>query len=411
MLNPFTAIQFENIEDAFAYKTDRQLKKAYRLFSLLQWSVPIRIGIAVTPLLLKPGWPFRQLMRATLFEQFVGGETLEETKSVTNRLEAFHVQVILDYGAEHSGRTEAEKDRSTAMFLKVIAFAAIQPNIPFISIKLTALARFSLLEKMDRLMCGADASLLNRYDAMLLLLTSDEVLEWEQVVKRLDQIVEAASKANRAVLIDAEESWIQQPADALVLLLMCRYNRERPVVYNTVQLYRHDRIQFLHQCFEEAVKNNFIYGVKLVRGAYMEKERERAMKMQYPSPIHACKEDCDRDFDASVVYCIERLKQMAVVIATHNEISNAKAAQWVDDAGIDRKHPHIHFSQLFGMSDHITFALSKAGYMVSKYVPFGPLEEVLPYLIRRARENTSIAGQAGRELRLLKSEMKRRRLI
>ena len=411
MLNPFTALQFENTEDAFAYKTDRQLKKAYRLFSLLQWSVPIRIGTAVTPLLLKLGWPFRQLLRATLFEQFVGGETLAETASLTKHLGSFHVQVILDYGVEQSDRTEAEKDRCTAMFLKVIAFAASQPNSPFISIKLTALARFSLLEKMDRLMCGTDASLLNRYDAMLSELSTDEVLEWEQVVKRLDQIVAAASKANRSVLIDAEESWIQQPADALVLKLMCRYNKERPVVYNTAQLYRHDRIQFLQDCFEEAVKNDFIYGVKLVRGAYMEKERERAMNMQYPSPIHAGKEDCDRDFDASVAFCIERLEQMAVVIATHNENSNAKAAQRVDEAGIDRKHPHIHFSQLFGMSDHITFALSKSGYAVSKYVPFGPLKEVLPYLMRRARENTSIAGQTGRELRLLKSEMKRRKLL
>jgi proline dehydrogenase len=222
------------------------------------------------------------------------------------------------------------------------------------------------------------------------------------------RICEAAAKGNVSVLVDAEETWIQDPVDALVMMMMDIFNKDSLVIYNTIQHYRHDRLAFLIASYEAAVERNFILGMKLVRGAYMEKERERATQMGYPSPIQPDKECTDRDFNEGVKFCIKHLDRIALIVASHNEYSNLLAAELMLEKGLSLHHPHIHWSQLYGMSDNITFNLAKAGCSVSKYLPFGPLKDVVPYLMRRAQENSSMKGQTGRELALIKKELKRR---
>jgi len=287
---------------------------------------------------------------------------------------------------------EENYDKAVPEFIRAIEYAAGNPNIPFIAIKVTGFARFSLLEKIHS---GAA-------------LTPEEAAEYTRVRNRIQAIAAAASKHKIAVLIDAEESWIQQPVDDLADELMEQFNKEHVIIYNTFQLYRHDRLAFLKKSFDKAQKQGYLLGAKLVRGAYMEKERRRAEEMGYPSPIQPDKAATDRDYDAAVSFCMERLNNLAVFVGTHNEKSSMLAAGLLHQQQLPHDHAHVSFSQLLGMSDNITFNLAHAGYHVSKYLPYGPVKDVMPYLLRRAQENTSISGQMGRELGLIRKERKRR---
>jgi len=392
-------LSFDNTQNAFAYKTDKELKQAKTLFSTMGYPWLVALGTRITPLIVKGKLPvINSLVRKTIFKQFVGGETLEETKPVAETLARFNVQVILDYGVEGK-EGEANFDNACEQFIRNIHYAATQPNIPFISIKITGLARFGLLQTLDeapRLRSGI-------HDHEM------EVEEWNRVRERMYRICEVAKEKNIGVMIDAEETWIQDPIDRLAMELMQEFNKEKAVVYNTIQLYRHDRLNFLKLSHRIAQQQGFILGEKLVRGAYMEKERARAASNGYASPIQPDKESSDRDYDAAVAYCIDHINEIAVCIGSHNEKSNFMGAQLMHQKGIPHNHPHVHFSQLYGMSDHITFNLAKEGYNVSKYLPFGPMKDVIPYLMRRAQENSSVSGQTPKELFLIKNEIARRK--
>ncbi|MFN8249759.1 MAG: proline dehydrogenase family protein [Ferruginibacter sp.] len=403
-------ISFDNTEYAFAYKSTEELKKANFLFSAMGSPFLVNLGLKLTPLAIKFHIPLsKKIIRNTIFSQFVGGETLEETAAVVNRLEKYKVQVILDYGVEGGENGEEGYDHATTEFIKVIDYAATQKNIPFMSIKVTGIVRFGLLEKIDAAMHEAAGSLMKRYHKVVEQLPTAEKEEWQRVVNRLFKICETANRKNVGVLVDAEESWIQDPVDALTILMMDTYNKGKAVVFNTLQLYRHDRLAFLKDSLVAAEERDFVLGAKLVRGAYMEKERKRAADMGYPSPIQPDKETCDKDYNLAVEFCINNIQRISVIVASHNEYSNLYTTQLLDQKGLPHNHPHVHFSQLFGMSDNITFNLAKSGCSVSKYLPFGPIDDVVPYLMRRAQENSSVSGQTGRELGLIRKELERRK--
>jgi proline dehydrogenase len=409
-MNENTNLSFDNTTIAFAAKTDKELKKAHFLYSAMGKAWLVKLGLAVTPRAIRMHIPLtKTVIRKTIFHQFVGGETLEETARVADKLEKFQVKVILDYGVEgKEGEENFEHARDE--FKRVIAYAATQPNIPFMSVKVTGFARFGLLEKLDAGMKAATGSLMKRYLHALEQLPGEEKEEWHKVRLRTLAVCEAAAATHVGVMIDAEETWITDPVDALTILMMDMFNKEKLVVYNTLQMYRHDRLQFLKDSYDAALEKNFILGTKLVRGAYMEKERKRAIAMSYESPIHADKESCDRDFNKAVEFCIEHIDRISVMVASHNEYSNLYTTQLMDKHGLVHNHPHVHFSQLYGMSDNITFNLAKSGFSASKYLPFGPIKDVIPYLMRRAQENSSVSGQTGRELGLIKKEIKQRGL-
>ncbi|MEO6330896.1 MAG: proline dehydrogenase family protein [Ginsengibacter sp.] len=398
-------LSFDNTEIAFAYKTDKDLKKARFLFSSMAKSWLVKLGTKITPLAIKLNLPINGLIKNTIFKQFVGGETLEETKPVIDELARYNVHAILDYGVEGK-EGEDSFEHATAAFINVIEYAASQKNIPFISIKLTGFARFGLLEKLDAA-ANSDSGAEGKIDTGIL--NDDEKNEFEKVRSRLIAICDVAAKKNVGVLIDAEETFIQDPVDALAMQMMQLFNKEKAIVYNTVQLYRHDRLRFLKKSFQNAGSHNCILAVKLVRGAYMEKERKRAEEMNYPSPIQPDKRATDKDYNAAVEFCISQIDKIFLIVASHNELSNLYATQLLQKQHGVSDHTHVHFSQLYGMSDNITFNLAKAGYSVSKYLPFGPIADVIPYLMRRAEENSSISNYTGRELALIKKELQRRK--
>ncbi len=391
-------ISFDNTENAFAYKSTKHLKMARFLFKTMDNPVLIQLGVRLSPLAIKLGLPVKGLMRKTIFQQFVGGESLLETAVVGELLHKYGVKVILDYGVEGK-QGEENFEHTTEEFIKVIKYASTKKNISFISVKVTGIARFALLQRLNdapRIRSGVHDN-------------EAEAEEWERVRDRMYRICDAAAEYNIGVLIDAEESWIQDPVDRLTMEMMEEFNQDKVIVYNTIQLYRTDRLQFLHMSHRIAQQNKFMLGVKLVRGAYMEKERDRASHKGYPSPIHLTKHASDDDYNAAVAFCFSRLSDTACIIATHNEESNLLAAQLMETNGIALDHSHVHFSQLYGMSDNITFNLAKEGFSVSKYLPFGPINDVIPYLMRRAQENKSVSGQTGRELALIEKELKRRK--
>lgn len=391
-------LSLNNTQNAFAYKSNTDLNKAKWLFTVIQNPWIVSLGTRFTPMLMKSGLPINGLIRSTIFNQFVGGETLEESARVTKMLGSYGVQVILDYGVE-AKEGDASFDAVTEQFIAAIEFAATQDNVPFVSVKLTGLSSMHLLERLNdapRLRSGIHDS------------ESDDAA-WNRLKERMYAICDVAATHGIGILIDAEETWIQDPIDRLAIELMGVYNKERVIVYNTYQLYRSDRLRFLELSHKIAAEGNFILGAKLVRGAYMEKERARAEAMGYPSPIQIDKSATDADFDAAVVYCLDHLDQIGLILASHNEVSNLKCAQMMKDKGLPNNHPHIHFSQLYGMSDHISFNMASEGYKVSKYLPFGPLHDVIPYLMRRAQENSSVNGQTNRELLLIRQEIARRK--
>lgn len=405
-VNP--GLSFDNTEYAFVYKTDRQLKGARFLFSMMARPWIVRLGTRLAPWSLKVGLPVKGLIRKTIFSQFVGGETLEQTASVAKTLGKYNVKVILDYGVEGK-EGEDNFENACQEFIRVIKYAATQPNIPFMSVKITGFARFALLEEIHSLMQQEAGTLMKKYLKTVESLPEEKKEEWHRIRNRVMRVCDAAEKNGIGVSIDAEETWIQDPVDALTILMMDTFNKQRAVVYNTTQHYRTDRQQFLKDSYAAALERNFILGAKLVRGAYMDKERKRAVEKGYASPIMPDKESTDKDYNESVKFCIEHIDKIALMVASHNEYSNLYATQLLVEKGLPLSHPHVHWSQLYGMSDNITFNLAHSGCSVSKYLPFGPIKDVIAYLMRRAQENTSVGGQTGRELGLIKRELQRRK--
>ncbi|MBK9527358.1 MAG: proline dehydrogenase family protein [Acidobacteria bacterium] len=386
-------LNFQDTATAFADKNDSQLKEKYRLFKLLNSPLLNSIGSAATRFALSIGLPVEGLIKATIFEQLCGGETIEESMPTIEGLGRSGVGAILDYSVEGKA-TEEDFDRTKNEIIRTIERAKDDPNIPFAVFKVTGIAPLGTLERMSHK---------KKLDAK-------GQAKCERIHTRVSEICEYAYSVKQPVFIDAEESWIQDAIDRLATDMMERFNREEPIVYTTIQSYRTDRLQFLKDSRRQAKLDGYIYAVKLVRGAYMEKERERAAEIGYPSPIHATKAETDADYDAALEYCMRHFKDMAFVAASHNEESTQKVVAMMHEFGISPNHPHIFFSQLYGMGDNISYVLAKEGYNVSKYVPYGPVADTVPYLIRRANENSSAAGYVSRELEMIEKELKRRKL-
>jgi len=384
-----------NTEIAFAYKSDAALRKSARLFSLMNKQWLVNLGAKLGLPAIKMRLPFAEsIVKNTVYEQFCGGTTLLDSMQTIEKLQEFGVATILDYGAEAK---EKEEDFNNTMNenIRAIEFAARTPGVPMISTKVTGMARFELLEAIQR----GDV------------LTPAQRAEYKNVLKRIDSICYVASQKNVGIYIDAEETWIQDSINHLANLMMQRYNREKVIVYNTFQMYRTDQLQYLMNSFKQARKEGYLLGAKLVRGAYMEKERDRAARMGYPSPIHPTKAATDDAFDTGMRFCVDNYEYIASCNASHNANSVMLQAELIAKRGIPRDHPHLWFSQLYGMSDNLTFNLAKSGFNVAKYVPYGPVRDVVPYLIRRAQENTSVTGDMTREHALVVNEMKRRGLV
>lgn len=386
-------LNFQDTAIAFADKSNSELKEKYRMFKMMNSPFLNEIGTSITKFALSLGLPVKGLIKHTVFEQFCGGETIEECQKTIEKLGKSHIGTILDYSVE--GKSAEEDFEATKKeTLKTIERAKNDENIPFAVFKITGIAPLGTLEKVSN---GTD-------------LTEKGKAKWERIQYRVNKICELAFSLDQPIFIDAEESWIQNSIDKLATEMMEKYNREKPIVYNTIQLYRHDRLEFLKMSHEKAKADGYFLAVKLVRGAYMEKERERAEEMEYPSPIQPDKAATDRDYDLAIEYCLENIDTISFVAGTHNEKSVKLLANKMDEMGISHKHPHANFSQLYGMSDNLSYVLAKNDYNVSKYVPYGPVKDAIPYLIRRAQENTSVVGQVSRELDLISKEIERRNI-
>lgn len=385
-------ISFDNTETAFADRTDHELNRAHLLFKMVGSPTLVKIGKAALNLALKLRLPVRGIIRSTVFNHFCGGEHITDCESTIERLHSSGVFTLLDYSAEGK-ETTADFEYAATETIATIRMAHQDPRVPFSVFKPTGIIPHRLLAKKN---------VNGKFN-------QEEALEWKLAMERITMICEAGKENNVPIFIDAEETWFQDAIDHLAEDLMKTYNRERAMIYNTVQLYRKDRLQFLKNSFAKAQKDRYKLGVKLVRGAYMEKERDRAKEQGYPSPIHATKADTDRDYDLALKFCIENHPHIEVLAGTHNEKSSKYLAELMVEKGLQPNDGHVFFSQLFGMSDNISFNLAANRYNVVKYVPYGPVLEVMPYLIRRAEENTSIAGQTGRELSLIIKEKARRK--
>ncbi len=376
---------------AFAHKSNGDLWRAQQLFRIIGNPHITAVCSWVAKAALALRLPIKWAIKPTIFKQFVGGETIEECLGTTAQLARSGVGSILDHSVEGQ-EDEATLDHTVEEILRTIAAAKEHKEIPFSVFKPTGISRFALLEKKST---GA--------------LDPAEQQEWARVEARMLRLCQAAYDADEPILVDAEDSWIQPAIDELVERMMERFNRERAIVFNTTQHYRHDRLEFLRTSLAKAEKGGYHYGVKLVRGAYMEKERARAAEKGYPDPIQPDKAASDRDYDAAVRFCIDHIDRISVCVGTHNEASSLLTARLMAERGLDKKDKRIWFAQLLGMSDHISYNMAAAGYNVVKYVPYGPVRKVMPYLIRRAIENTSARGQTGRELGLILTEIRRRR--
>ncbi|MEI7595179.1 MAG: proline dehydrogenase family protein [Bacteroidota bacterium] len=377
-------LDFNNTEIAFQGKSKAEIKRAYYLFKLVNKKSLVSFGKAATDISLKLHLPINWLIKSTIFAHFCGGENIQECQKTINKLSNSNIGTILDYSVEGKGKLE-DFERCKNEVIKTIIKAKGNSNIPFSVFKVSGIANIEVLEEV----CSGKS------------LSENTKLEFEQIKNRMEEICLNAYNNNVQIFIDAEETCIQQAIDDIVLELMMKYNKERAIIFNTLQMYRPDRVEFLKQLYNEALNSNFKIGVKLVRGAYMEKERERAVKLGYPSPINTTKAETDNCYDEAVKFCIKHIDTISVCAATHNEKSSMLLANLMENNNIPKNHPNIYFAQLLGMSDHISYNLANAGYNVAKYVPYGPVKDVLPYLIRRAEENTSVAGQSSRELELI----------
>jgi proline dehydrogenase len=384
---------FDNTEVPFALKTDSQLERAYFLFRMIQNQPMVKIGSAVTNFALKVHLPIEGLVRSTVFDHFCGGVNEDDCMPIIDNMYTNgNVHSVLDYSVEGKDE-EISFDGALEKILKIINFCEAKKSIPYAVFKPTGFGRFSLYEKVS---AGET-------------LTDDEKAEWKRIVARYHKVCKVAVEKDVPLLIDGEESWMQHSADILIEELMETYNKEKAIVFNTLQMYRHDRMEYLKALHEKALAKGFHIGMKVVRGAYMEKERARAEEKGYPSPICENKEATDKNYDAATKYMIEN-SNMALFVGTHNEESSYLVMELAKKHNIAKDNSNLWFGQLFGMSDHISYNLANEGYNVAKYLPFGPVRDVMPYLIRRAEENTSVAGQTSRELNLLKTERKRRKL-
>jgi proline dehydrogenase len=384
-------LSFENTEIAFRHSTNTDLNRAYWLFRAINVNFLVKIGPPITNFAIKIGLPIKGLIKATIFKHFCGGETIAECSKTIKNLADGGVGTILDYSIEGED-DETVFDDTRNEIIRTIERASQDKAIPLTVFKVTGVGRFSLLEKLDE---G-------------LKLNVEEQIEWQKVHDRVLAICEMAHSEGVPVMIDAEESWIQKTIDTLALNMMRFFNKEKAIVYNTYQLYRHDKLASLVTDYSIAEDEQFLLGAKIVRGAYMEKERKRAEERAYPSPIQPNKAATDRDYNDALVFCADHVDKIAFVAGTHNEDSCRLLADLLDKKSINHKNPHVYFSQLLGMSDNLSFNLADAKYNVAKYVPYGPIKAVLPYLFRRAQENTAIAGQMSRELSLIVKEKKRR---
>ena len=384
---------FENTSTAFALKSDAELERAYYLFKLISHEPLVKIGTSLTNFAIKAKLPVEGLIRTTVFDHFCGGVNEEDCMPVIEKMGEAGVATVLDYSVEGK-ETEDPLDDALAKTLEIMEFARHKDHMPFAVFKPTGYGRFALFQKV-----GAGQPL-----------TREEQAEWDRVVRRFDTTCKKAYDLGVALLIDAEESWMQDAADQLVEEMMRAYNKKDRIVYNTLQMYRWDRMEYYQKLFDTAASENFQLGIKIVRGAYLEKENDRAEEKGYRTPICASKAATDANFDAAMRFSLEHLDRISLFSGTHNEASSYLLMEEMEARKIAKNDPRIWFGQLYGMSDHISFNLAAAGYNVCKYLPFGPVRDVMPYLIRRAEENTSVAGQTNRELELLKKERQRRQL-
>jgi len=391
-MEPRPQLSFEDTSVAFSYKSDAELKKANLIFSLVNHPSVSKLATSSVKFAFSVGLPIKGIIKKTAFDHFCGGETIEEAEETIQKLAKHGVGTILDYSVEGE-ETEEGFEKTTAETILTIEKAHRSGHIPFCVFKVTGLAAFALLEKIqskEKLSVVEEAA-------------------FEKVKDRVNRICSKAAEYKIPVLVDAEETWIQDPIDDLAYAMMEKYNRSEAIVFNTYQLYRTASLQNLKDAYAVADRGNYYIGAKVVRGAYMEKERARAEKLGYPSPIQSTKEASDEAFDTAIEFCVEKRDRIAVMCGSHNEQSNLLLAQLMDKQGISHHDKRFWFAQLYGMSDNISFNLAKAGYSVSKYLPFGPINDVIPYLMRRAQENTSVSGQTGRELALLNKELQRRK--
>lgn len=386
-------LDLQNTEIAFADKTNGELRKRYWLFRMMNSAGLNSFGTTMANLSLKWHLPVQWAIKATVFKHFCGGETIEECENAVESLGKSNIGAILDYSVE--GKHEEEDfGRTKEEIIRTIKRAKDDDRVPFAVFKVTGIAPIGTLEKVSS---GTQ-------------LTEKGEWKWERIRERVNGICKYAHSIDQQLFIDAEETWIQNAIDKLATEMMEKYNRERPLIFNTIQLYRHDRLEFLKKSHAEAKEKGYFLAVKLVRGAYMEKERERAAELGYESPIQPDKAATDRDYDLALQYCVENIKEIAVVCASHNEQSTKYLAELLAAKGLKSNHPNAFFSQLYGMSDNLSYNLAKAKYNVSKYVPYGPIKDTIPYLIRRAQENSSVTGQMSRELELITKELNRRKL-
>jgi len=383
---------FNNTEVAFSLKSDNELNRAYLLFKMIGNQPLVKIGTTLTNFAIKAHLPVEGLIRATVFDHFCGGVNEVDCLSVVDKMFTKGVSSVLDYSVE--GKEDEEQfDAALQMTLKTIEFAKEREAIPFAVFKPTGFGRLDLYEKVGS----------------KLELTESEKIEWNRVLARFDRVCSQAHSKNVPLLIDAEESWMQDAADDLVAQMMKKYNKEKAIVFNTLQMYRWDRLDYLKKLHQQAKTEGFYIGMKIVRGAYMEKENLRAEEKGYPTPICESKEATDLNYDAAIHYMVENIDKMAIFAGTHNELSSYKLMEYMQELNIQKKNARIWFGQLYGMSDNISYNLSANGYNNAKYLPFGPVRDVMPYLIRRAEENTSVAGQTSRELKLITAERNRRK--
>ena len=385
-------INFDDTKAVFAHKSNWELRKSYYLFSILQHSFLVKIGSLLLKISFFLRIPIKKLIKMTIFNQFCGGENIQDCSKKINELYEFGIGTILDYSVEGK-ENESDFEKTKEEIIQTILFSSNNSKIPFTVFKITGLGKSSLIEK-------ASLDFKNLEDK--------ELVELNLVAMRVDEICKVAFENRVPVFIDAEDSWYQDYIDQVVESMIFKYNNEFPIVYNTIQLYRHDRLQYMKDLILRCNSNGKNLGLKLVRGAYMEKEREQASKKNYPDPIQKDKQATDNDFTKAVEFCIENIKTVSLCVGTHNEKSVLHLTNLMKKNALKNNDSRIWFAQLLGMSDHISFNLSKEGYNVAKYVPYGPVKEVIPYLIRRAEENTSVSGQTSRELSLIKIEVERR---
>lgn len=385
-------ISFENLEVAFASKSDAELKKMYLIFATVNSNLAVSVGTKLANWSFALGLPIKGIMKKTMFGHFCGGEDIEDCEKNIKELADFNIHTILDYSVEGKGNEESY-EASKQEILKTIARSAGDDRIPFAVFKVTGLGDYKIMTKVQ---AGKK-------------LNEKEQASFERMKGRVDELCRAAFDANTKILVDAEESWFQDIIDQMTYEAMEKYNKDSCIVYNTYQMYRHDMLDRLKKAHKEAEKKGYWLGAKLVRGAYMEKERKRAEDKGYPSPIQPDKISSDRDYNAALEYCVKHIDSIGLVSGSHNEKSNIYLTELISDHNIDPKDNRVYFAQLYGMSDNISFNLADAGYNVVKYVPYGPVEKVMPYLSRRAEENTSVSGQSSREFDLVRREMSRRK--